>query len=90
MNLDTSKAICKSRNGESGNGMRGMMGMWGISVGMMGMKGIKVGMMGMQGIAVGMWGIRVEMRWIGGGNEEGQGENLRIRVEMMNKKCGEG
>ena len=55
MNLDTSKAICKSRNGESGNGMRVMMGMWGISVGMMGMKGIKVGMMG-------MWGIRVEMR----------------------------
>ena len=24
-----------------------------------------------------------------GGNEEDQGENLRIRVEMMNKKCGE-
>ena len=28
------EAICKSRNGESGNGMRRMMGMWGIWLGM--------------------------------------------------------
>ena len=45
-------AICKSRNGESGNGMWGMMGM----------RGIRVGMMEMRGIRVGMWRIRVEMR----------------------------
>ena len=25
-----------------------------------------------------------------GGNEGNQGENLRIRLEMINKKCGEG
>ena len=41
-------AICKSRNGESGNGMRGMMGMRGTRVGMRGMevviRGIWVGM----------------------------------------------
>ena len=56
-------ATFKSRNGESGNGMRGMMRM--------------------QGIKVGMWGIR-------GVNKGNHGENLRIGVEMMNKKCGEG
>ena len=38
--------ICKSQNGESGNGMRGMMGTRGIR-------------MGMRGIGVGMRGIRV-------------------------------
>ena len=27
---------CKSRNGRSGDGMRGMRGTWGIRVGMMG------------------------------------------------------
>ena len=32
------QAICKSRNGESGNGMRGMRGMLGIRVGMTGMR----------------------------------------------------
>ena len=37
-------AICKSRNRESGNGMRGMMGTRGITVGT---RGIKVGMRGM-------------------------------------------
>ena len=41
-------AICKNRNGESGNGMREMMGMRGIRVRMMGMgvglRGIRVGM----------------------------------------------
>ena len=52
-------AICKSRNRESGNGMRGMMGMWGIRVGMM-------RMWGMRGITVGMRGITVEMRGISG------------------------
>ena len=33
------------------------------------------------GANVGNWGI---------GNDGNQGENLRIAVEMMNKKCGEG
>ena len=45
-------AMCKRRNGESGNGM---MGMRGIRVEM---QGIRVGM---QGIRVGMWGIRVRI-----------------------------
>ena len=40
------KAICKSRNGESGYGMRGMIGMRGIRVGMW---GIRVGMRGIGG-----------------------------------------
>ena len=35
-------------------------------------------------------GIGVRIGEIGGGNEEGQGENLRRRMERMNKKCGEG
>ena len=63
--------------------------MWGIRVGMMRMRGIGVGIrvirVGMRGIGVGMWGIRVGMQGTGGGNEEDQGENLRIRVAMMNK-----
>ena len=58
--------------------------MWGTRAGMrgtrVGMRGIGVGM---QRIRVGMWGIG------GGGNEGNQGANLRIGVEMMNKKCGE-
>ena len=57
-------AICKSGNGESGNGMKGMIGMQGIRVGM---QGIGVGM---RGIRVGMQGIRVGMRGIGGENAE--------------------
>ena len=32
--------------------------------------------------------LRIEEIW--GGNEENQGDNLRIVVEMMNKNCGEG
>ena len=64
-------AICKSGNGESGNGMRGMIGMQGIRVGM---QGIRVGLqgigVGMWGIRVGMQGIRVGMRGIGGENAE--------------------
>ena len=51
---------CKSRNGESGDEMRGMIGTWGIRVRTgeirMAMHGIKVGM---QGVREGMWGIRV-------------------------------
>ena len=43
-------AICKNRNGESGNGMRGMMGKQGIRMGTweirLGTRGIKVGMRG--------------------------------------------
>ena len=46
-------AFCKSRNGELGNGMRGMMGTWRINAGMrrirVGMRGMGVGMLGMQG-----------------------------------------
>ena len=42
-------AICRSWNGESGNGMRRMMRTRGIRV-------------GTQAIKVGMWGIRVGMR----------------------------
>ena len=76
-------AICKSQNGESGNEMRGMMGMWEITVGMW---GIRVGMMGIRRIREGMWGIGVGIRAIG----LRSGENLRTRVEIMNKKCGQG
>ena len=54
-------AICKSRNGEFGSRMRGMMVMWGIRVGM---RGIRVGMMGMRGIMVGMRGTGVGIRGI--------------------------
>ena len=60
------KAICKSWNEESGNGMRGMMRMRGIRLGTrvirvrtrgikMRMQGIRVGMRGM---GVGMLGMR--------------------------------
>ena len=56
-------AICKSRNGESGNGMRGMMGTSGIRVGTreirVGARGMGVEMLGMRGIKVGMRIIRV-------------------------------
>ena len=69
------QAICKSRNGELGNGMRGMMGTQGIRVGergirvvtwrsKVGTREISVGMRGMRGIRVGMRGLRVGMRGI--------------------------
>ena len=68
-----------------------MMQMREVGVGMqgfrVGMRGIRVGM---RGIRVGMRGIRVGMRGIRVGNEDDQGENLRLRVIMMNKKRGEG
>ena len=60
------KDIYKSRNGESGKGMRGMMRMREIRVGM---QGIRVGMQGirvkMQGIEVGIWRMQGmwEMGW---------------------------
>ena len=65
-----SGAICKSQDGESGNGMRGMMGMSEILMEMWGIKvvtqGIKVGMRGIRlgtwGIRVGTWGIKVGMQ----------------------------
>ena len=67
-NLITERAICKSRNGESGNGMKEMMEMRRIRVRMIGNVGDQVRMMGMQGIRVGMqcirlrmWGIRMEI-----------------------------
>ena len=37
---------------------------------------------------MGMQGIRLGMRGIVGENEVNQGDNLRIGVGMMNKKCG--
>ena len=46
-------AICKNRNGESGNGMRRMMRMQGIRAVMRGI------MVGMRGIRVGIQGIVV-------------------------------
>ena len=78
-------AICKSRNRESGNGIRGMMGTqrirvgtWGIRVGTRKTRGIKVGMREM-GVGMlrmrGMQGIRVEVYGIGLGMR-------RIRVGM--------
>ena len=51
--------------------------------GMTGMRGIKVGMMGMQKIRVGIKGIGVEMWGIAGENEENQGDNHCIGVEMI-------
>ena len=60
--LETSlKDYSHSRNGESGNGMREMMGTWAIRVET---RGIRVGK---QEIKVGMQGIRVGMRGIGVG-----------------------
>ena len=71
-----------------------MIGMGKIRVGIMGMRGIRVGMrgkgVGMRGIRDGMREIAVGMWRIAGGNEENQSENLRIRVEMINKQCGVG
>ena len=32
----------------------------------------------------------MKIRGTGDGNEGGQGENVRIGVKIMNKKCGEG
>ena len=54
-----SAAVFTGRNGESGNEMRGKMGMRGIRVGMWG------AMVGMRGIRVGMWEIGVGMRGMG-------------------------
>ena len=66
--MKTHLAICKSRNGESGNGMGGMMGTRGIRVGtrriMVEIRGMGVGMLGMRG----MRRITVGIRGMGGGN----------------------
>ena len=77
-------AIRKSQNGESANGMKEMMGIWGSGWKCRGLgwECVESGP-GMRGIRVGMWGI-------GGGNEGNKGENLVIRVELMNYYCGEG
>ena len=65
-------AICKSQNGESENGMRGMMVMWRISVGT---RGIWVGTQGikvrMQGIGVGTQGMGVGILEFGDFGESG-------------------
>ena len=47
-------AICKSQNGELGNGMRGMMGTQGIKVGMREIRVSNAGNQVGQGIRVGM------------------------------------
>ena len=52
-------AVCKSWNGESGNGMKGMMGTRGIRVGTWGIR------VGSQGIRVGTWGIKVGKQGMG-------------------------
>ena len=54
--------------------------------GMKRMRGIRVGMIRMRGIRVGDDGNV----WNQGGDAGNQGENLRIGVEVMNKKFGEG
>ena len=63
----------------------------------MGMQGFRVETMetcrvreGMQGIGLRIRGIRVGMQQMKDGNEGNQGENLRLRVEIMNKRCEEG
>ena len=76
-------AICKSRNGVAGNGMRGIMGTRGIRVGMrkirVGMRGIRLGM---QGIVVGSgkseWecGVQGGNAGIQAGNVGNQGNSL--------------
>ena len=60
-NIFINKAICKSWNRKSGNGMREMMEIREIWVGMLGIPGIWVRM---QRIGVGMPGICVGMRGI--------------------------
>ena len=58
-------AICKRQNGESGNGMKGMIEMRGIQQIRVEMRGIDMGMpgimVGMMRMRFGMQGIRVEM-----------------------------
>ena len=93
------KMASKNRNGESGNGMRGIMvtreirvGRLGIRVGTQGitvaMRGIQVGM---RGIRVGMQGIRVRMRGIKVGMRGIRVGMPRIRLGMGGEsgwKCG--
>ena len=83
------KAFCISLNRESGNGMRGMIGMQGIRVEMRGimvlLRGTRVGMremqgmMGMRGKKVGMRGIRVEIRGMGVGSWGMRGIRMGMR-----------
>ena len=75
-------AICKSQNGESGNGMRLMMGTQGIRMGTLGIRvRTWVIRVGTRGIKVGMREIRVRMRGMGVG-VQGIQEMWGIRVEM--------
>ena len=53
------QAICKNRNEELGNGMRGMMGTRGIRVGTRGMGLGMLGMLGNAGNQAGNGGIRM-------------------------------
>ena len=85
-------AICKSRTGEPGNGMRGMMGMRGIRVGWWecgdqgGNAGNQVENVGNAGNQGGNDGNAGNQR----GNDGNKGENLRKGVELTNYNCGEG
>ena len=74
------RAICKTWNGESGSGMRRMMGTWRIRV-------------GTRGIKVGMWKIRVGIRGMGVGmlecgNAGNQGGNAGEGVGMWGIRVG--
>ena len=72
--LVTKKAICKSRNGESGNGMKEMMEMWRIRVRM-------TGMWGGQGENDGNAGNQ-------GGNDRNQCGNAVHQVENVGNQDG--
>ena len=76
-------AICKSRNEESGNGMKGIMGMRAIRVGMRGISVVMRGtMVRMPGFCVGMRGISAKMQGIGVGKRGMRVGMHGIRVRM--------
>ena len=87
--LNKRKFLCKGRNGELGNVMRGMMVKRGITVGMMGMREIRVRIVGIRKIRVGMQDIRVEMRWNKGDIDRSYADNLRIGVELIKNMEGD-
>ena len=99
------KAICKSRNRESGNGMGGMMRMLEIGGGnaknQRGNAGNQVGNMENQGENVeNQVGNVGNQGWNArnqggnaendGGNEGNQRENLRLGMKLMSYNCEEG
>ena len=73
--------FCKSRNGESGSGVRGMMEMRRSIVGMRDMQGIKVEIMGIRVGIRGMRGFRVEMMGMQGIRMGMRGmRGIRVRI----------